>query len=344
MGVAIGQLLESDETRIENFSGKILVVDSFNILYQFLSTIRQQDGTPLKDSHGNITSHLSGLFFRTSSLMEKGLKLAFVFDGIVPELKNAERERRKALKVEALKEYEKAKDEGDIDSMKKFAQRTSILTSEMINDAKKLLTMLGLPVIQAASEGEAQAAYIVKKGEAYAVVSQDTDSLLFGAVRVIKNLTISGKKKMNGKLSYETIQPEILSLQKNLSLLNITQDQLIALSMLVGTDYNVGGIKGIGPKKGLDLVKKHDHDFEGLFKEVKWEESFSYDWKDVFDALKNVKVSDDYYLSFKKVDEENIIKFLVLEHDFSRERVEAALERIKKSDNGKKQKGLSDFF
>ena len=344
MGVAITGLLESEETRIENLSGKILVVDSFNILYQFLSTIRQQDGTPLKDSHGNITSHLSGLFFRTSSMMEKGLKLAFVFDGKVPDLKNAERERRKALKIEAQKEYEKAKDEGDIDGMKKFAQRTSSLTPDMINEAKRLLTLMGLPIIEAASEGEAQAAYIVKKGEAYAVVSQDTDSLMFGATRVIKNLTISGKKKMLGKLAYETIQPEILTLQKNLGALNLTLDQLIALGMLVGTDYNVGGIKGIGPKKGLDLVRKHGENFEELFKEADWDKHFSYSWKEVFDTIKHVKVSDDYKLTFGKVDEEGLIQFLVNEHDFSRERVDAALERIRKNEQGKKQKGLGDFF
>lgn len=344
MGVAISQLLESEEIRIENLSGKILVVDSFNILYQFLSTIRQQDGTLLKDSKGNITSHLSGLFFRTSGMMEKGLKLAFVFDGIVPDLKNAERERRKALKVEAQKEYEKAKDEGDIDAMKKFAQRTTVLTPEMVDEAKKLLSFLGLPVILAASEGEAQAAYIVKKGEAYAVVSQDTDSLLFGATRSIKNLTISGKKKTNGKLAYETIQPEILSLQKNLGALNLTQDQLIVLGILVGTDYNIGGIKGIGPKKGLDLVKKHGQNFEELFSEVEWDKHFQISWHEVFDTIKNIKVTDDYKLTFGQVNEEAIIQFLVDEHDFSRERVMAALERIRKSSEGKKQKGLGDFF
>lgn len=344
MGVAISQLLESDEIRIESLSGKILVVDSFNILYQFLSTIRQQDGTLLKDSKGNVTSHLSGLFFRTSGMMEKGLKLAFVFDGKVPDLKNAERERRKALKVEALKEYEKAKDDGDIDAMKKFAQRTTVLTSEMVDEAKKLLTLMGLPVIQAASEGEAQAAYIVKKGEAYAVVSQDTDSLLFGATRAIKNLTISGKKKTNGKLAYETIQPEILSLQKNLGALNLNQDQLIVLGILVGTDYNIGGIKGIGPKKGLDLVKKHGDNFDELFKEAEWDKNFQISWKEVFDTIKNINVTDDYKLFFGKVDEEAIIQFLVDEHDFSRERVLSALEKIRKSSEGKKQKGLGDFF
>lgn len=344
MGVAITSLLEGEETRIENLSGKILVVDSFNILYQFLTTIRQQDGTPLKDSHGNITSHLSGLFFRTTSLMEKGLKLVFVFDGVVPELKNAERERRKALKIEAQREYDKAVADEDIDAMRKFAQRTTVLTPEMVNEAKKLLTLLGLPVIQAASEGEAQAAYIVKKGEAYAVVSQDTDSLLFGATRVIKNLTISGKKKMLGKLAYETIQPEILNLSTNLSKIGLTQDELIVLGILVGTDYNVGGIKGIGPKKGIDFVKKHKDNFDEIFKEVEWEKHFSHSWKDVFDAIKNCKVSDDYKITFNKSNEDEIYHFLVKEHDFSEERVKSALERISKQSDKQKQKGLGEFF
>lgn len=344
MGTAITSLLVSEKTEIEKFSGKILAVDTYNILYQFLSTIRQQDGTPLKDSKGRITSHLTGLFFRTTNLMEKGIKLVFVFDGKVPDLKKAERERRKALKIEAQKEYEKAVAEEDIASMKKFAQRTSLLTPEMVEQSKKLIEYLGLPVVLAASEGEAQAAYIVKKGEAYAVASQDTDSLIFGAVKVVKNLAVSGKKKIAGKLAYETVQPEIINLKENLQNLAINQEQLIALAMLVGTDYNIGGIKGIGPKKALDLVKKHKDNLEELFKEAKWSEHFSYPWQDVFSVIKDVKVSDEYTIHFDKVQKEKIIEMLVNEHGFSLERVNSALDKLDKMKEKQAQKGLGDFF
>jgi len=151
MGTAITPLLVSEKITIESLSGRVLAVDTFNILYQFLSTIRQPDGTPLKDSKGRVTSHLTGLFFRTTNLMGKGIKLIFVFDGVVPELKNAERERRKAIKIEAQKEYDKAAAEEDIVGMKKYAQRTSLLTPEMVLQSKKLIEYLGLPVVQAAS-------------------------------------------------------------------------------------------------------------------------------------------------------------------------------------------------
>ncbi len=344
MGTAITSLLTSESITVEKLSGKILAIDTYNMLYQFLSTIRQQDGTPLKDSKGRVTSHITGLFFRTTNFMEKGLKPIFVFDGIVPELKNKERERRKNLKIEAQKEYEKAVLDENVEDMKKFAKRTSMLTPEMVEQAKKIIEYLGLPIVQAASEGEAQAAYLVKKGQAYAVVSQDTDSLIFGAPYVVKNLAITGKKKLSGKLAYETVQPELFTLKTNLEKLNFNQDQLIALAMLVGTDYNIGGIKGIGPKKAYDLVTKHKNNLEEIFNDAKWDEHFDYSWQEVYSTIKNIKVNDVYNISFGKVQRDKIIEMLVNEHDFSLERVNSALDKIEKSTEKQAQKGLGEFF
>ena len=344
MGTAITSILISEKTTLQKFSGKVFAVDSYNILYQFLSTIRQRDGTPLMDSKGNITSHLSGLFFRTTKLMQQGLKLVFVFDGEVPKLKNAERERRKGLKVEAQKKYEQAVEDRDTGLMRKYAQRTSVLTPEMVEQAKKLLGYLGLPVVQAPSEGEAQAAHMARKGDVFAVVSQDADSLLFGAPRVVRNLTITGKKKSAGKLAYETVQPEIISLPQNLNNLGIDQTGLIALAMLVGTDYNIGGIKGIGPKKALDLVKKHKNDLDALFSEAGWDDYFDYPWQDVYYLLKNMKVTDDYKTVFLSIQPEKIIDMLVKEHDFSEERVKNALDKLVQNMGGGQQKGLGEFF
>lgn len=344
MGTAITPLLISETIKIENLQGKIIAIDTFNVLYQFLTTIRQQDGTPLKDSKGRVTSHITGLFFRTTNLLEKGLKPVFVFDGKVPDLKNAERERRKALKVEAQKEYEKAVNEEDVDAMKKYAGRTSMLTPEMVAEAKKVIEYLGLPIVEAPSEGEAQAAHIVKSGHAYAVASQDTDSLIFGAPKVIKYLAVSGKRKIPGKLGYQTVEPELVTLLDNLSRLDLNQDQLIALAMLVGTDYNIGGIKGIGPKKALDLVKKHKDDLAAIFEEAKWSEHFTYPWNEVYNLLKNPRTTDEYHLQFGKINRERIIEFLVNEHDFSLERVNSALDKIEKSNSKTAQKGLGDFF
>ncbi|PLW80688.1 flap endonuclease-1 [Candidatus Woesearchaeota archaeon] len=344
MGTAIGNLIISKPIKIADLKGKTLAVDAFNMLYQFVTTIRQADGTPLKDSKGNITSHLIGLFSRVTKLMEKDLKLVFVFDGEVSELKKKELARRKEAKLKAQLEFDKAESENDIEMMKKYAGRTSKLTPEMVKEAKKLLDALGIPVVQAPSEGEAQASYMAKKGDVYAIISQDYDSLLFEAPYFIKNLTLNGRKKLPNKLSYQTIEPEIISLSENLNNLGLDQDQLIVLAMLVGTDYNIGGIKGIGPKNAIKLIKENNKDFDKLFKEVKWDEFFDFPWTEVYYALKKVPTSDEYNIEWKEPDEKELIKILVDEHDFSIDRVTNFFNSYQKAKKENSQKGLSDFF
>lgn len=344
MGVKIFELVPSKEIGLDSLAGKSLAVDSSLFLYQFLSTIRQRDGTLLMDSKGRVTSHLTGLFNRTVKLMQKQISPVFVFDGRPPELKKEEKERRAELKQKAEKKYRIAVEKKDVEEMKKYASRTARLTREMVDEAKELVGALGLPVVQAPSEGEAQAAHIVRKGGAYAVASQDADSLLFGAARLVRNLAITGRKKKAGKIGYETVRPEIVELQDVLNALSIDNDQLIALAMLIGTDYNLGGARGIGPKGGLKLVKKHKKDFDELFKEAKWDETFDFPWTDVFYTIKKMPVSDDYSLEVSKVDAERIEKLLVDRHDFSQERVSSALDKLMKAREKKKQKGLAEWI
>jgi flap endonuclease-1 len=341
MGTNLKDLLVMEETSIDKFKNKTLAVDTFNVLYQFLTTIRQRDGTPLKDSRGRITSHLTGLFNRTTRLMKEGLKLAFVFDGEAPELKSKERARRVAVKQEAMKEYRKAAKKKDIEAMKKYASRTSKLTGDMIDESKELIRALGLPVIQAPSEGEAQVAYIVGKGDADAGVSEDYDSLLYGIPKLVKNLTISGRKKFGA--TYVNVKPKTISISKNLNSLGIDQDQLIILAILVGTDYNPGGVKGIGPKTALKLVKEHKHDFDKVFEEAKWDEHFDIDWKDIYYLIKKMPVKKDYKMKWEKVNKDKLYKMLVEKHDFSETRVENALKALVEADKKKAQKGLGDW-
>jgi len=343
MGLAITELLKPDKVSIEDLRNKTFAVDTYNLLYQFLSSIRQRDGSLLTDSKGRVTTHLTGLFNRITRLMGYNMKFVFCFDGEVPELKARERERRKELKIKAQRKYEEAVKEEDLEKMKKYAARTSRLTPEMIEDAKKLIRALGQCIVQAPSEGEAQASYIVRRGDADYVLSQDADCFMFQAPRLVKNLTISGKRKKPGVYAYEEVQPEIISLKKVLKELDITPDQLIILGILVGTDYNKGGIKGIGPKKALALVKKYKKDYDALFKEVKWEDYFDFSWRAVFDLVKNMKVTDKYELKWEKLNKEEVIRLLVEEHDFNRERVERSLEKLERSSD-KKQTGLGDFF
>ncbi|MBU0615310.1 MAG: flap endonuclease-1 [Nanoarchaeota archaeon] len=338
MGIAFKGIIDAKEIQFDELKDKIIVVDSFNLLYQFLTTIRGRDGTALMDSKGRITSHLVGLFSRITKLMSYGIKLAFVFDGKPPELKKKESERRRELKNEAQLKYDKAVEEEDIDSMKKYGGRTVRLTAELISEAKELLGYLGLPIIQAPSEGEAQAAYIVKKGDAYAAVSQDYDSLLHGATHLVRNLSIAGKKKKG--LGYETYKPEMVVLSDTLNSLGIDQNQLIVLAMLIGTDYNIGGVKGIGPQNALKLVRQYGADFDTLFSQVKWE--FDVPWTEVYYLIKKMPVTDEYRLEWKEINIEKLKEFLI-SRDFSEERIESSLKQLGKSSSERKQKSLFEF-
>ncbi len=344
MGVAIKDLLVKEDIGIDDLSGKILIVDAPMWLYQFLTSIRGPDGSLLSDSKGNITSHLIGLSSRVPKLMTKGIKLAFCFDGKVPDLKKKERERRKEMKIEAEKKYKEAAKKKDLVEMKKYAARTTRLTGDMIEEAKKLLGALGIPIIESPSEAEAQASYIVKNKDAFAVATNDADALLFGAPKLVRNLNLVGKRKKTSKLAYETVKPEIVDLSENLNHLGIDNDQLIALSMLVGTDYNIGGVKGIGPKNAFKLVKKHKSNFDSLFKEAKWEETFEFPWTDVFYLIKKMPVTNKYKLEWKDVNKDKVLKILVDKHDFSEERVNNTLKKLVKEKENKQQKGLSDFL
>ena len=344
MGVALTELLLIKEIDLNFLHNKVLIVDAPMWLYQFLSSIRQRDGSLLTDSKGNVTSHLMGLLTRVSNLTQQDIKLAFVFDGEPPKLKHMTLEKRKEIKLEAQKKFEKAKEKEDLELMKKYAARTSRLTEEMINEAKKLIEGFGLPVISAPSEAEAQASFIVKNEDAFALATNDADAMLFEAPKIVRNLNMAGKKKRKDKLSYETITPDLIDLHENLKHLQINQEQLIVLAMLIGTDYNSGGIKGIGPKTALKLVKNHRTNFEPLFREAKWDDFFDFSWKEVFELIKHMPVDNDYNLKWSDVDEEKIVKLLVDKHDFSGERVKNQIESLIKEKHKKSQKGLGEFF
>ncbi len=343
MGVNLKELVFSKEIDLATLRNKKIAIDAYNTLYQFLSNIRQLDGTPLMDSQGRITSHLVGLFFRTANLLMEGILPVFVFDGKPPEEKYNELEKRKKLKEEAKEKYEEAVLRKDLEAMKKYASRTSMLTSTMIEDAKRLISLLGCPIVQAPHEGEAQAAYMAKKGDVFAVSSQDYDALLFGAPVLIKNLALTGKRKLPNKPIYTEIKPEIIKLKDVLEKNDITQDQLIAIAIMVGTDFNPGGIKGIGVKKALNIVK-NSKDLEEAFKKAEWDKHYNISWQHIFDIFKNMEVNEEYNLQWKEPDEEGIIQFLVHERSFSEERIKNYLSKIKKSKAARSQSTLSKFF
>ncbi len=325
MGADIGEILEREEVELEFFSGKKIAIDAFNMLYQFLANIRQQDGTPLKDSKGRITSHLSGLLYRVSNMIEVGIKPIFVFDGKPPEFKRAEIEERQKRRMEAEEKWIEAIQAGE-KYAKKYAQATSKVDEYVVESSKTLLEYMGIPIVQAPSEGEAQAAYLVLKGDADFTVSQDYDSLLFGSKRLARNLAITGKRKLPGKNVYVEIKPEVIELEKNLKKLGITREQLIDIAILIGTDYNEG-VKGIGIKKAYKYIKTYGD----IFKALKALKAKIENLEEIREFFLNPPVTDEYEIKFKEPDEEKIIEYLCEEHDFSRERVEKAVEKLKSS-------------
>src|SRR3989344_3706672 len=287
MGLQIGDIVPRHEVKFEELKGKIIAVDAFNAIYQFLSSIRQPDGTPLMDNKKRITSHFSGLFYRNIALLSEGIKLVYVFDGEYNVLKGRTHEIRDNAKQEAKEKYKEAVEEEDIEAMGKYARGFARLTKEMIEESKKLLEAMGIAVIQAPGEGEMQCAALVKDGEAYAVGSQDYDSLVVGG-RLIQNLTLARQRKTRNGVIY--IAPELIEYDKVLNSLGIDADQLISLAVLVGTDFNPGGVKGIGPKKALTAVRAKKYPIE-IFWE--FEGRMDFDWKEVFEIFKKQNVKKE---------------------------------------------------
>jgi len=336
LGVKLREIVPKRVTKLEYLAGKTIAIDAYNAIYQFLSIIRQPNGTPLKDHTGKVTSHLSGLLYRTSKLLELGIKPIYVFDGAPPVLKSAEIKRRSKVKEEALIKYKKAIKEGKIEEARKYAQATSRLKDYMQEDSKRLLSLMGLPWIQAPSEGEAQAAYLTKKGEADYCASQDYDSLLFGAPKLIRNVTISGKRKLARRNSYINISPEIVELKKILMEYKISFEQLIDVSILIGTDFNPMGIKGLGPKTALKLIKEYGT-FAKVLPHIK-NNQIQFDPKQIREIFLNPKITDNYILKWKEVDANGVIDFLCREKDFSEERVSKALIKIQEGSKEIKEK------
>ncbi len=333
MGVDLRDLIPDKAIKIINdlkeLYGRTVAIDTYNALYQFLTAIRQTDGTPLMDSTGRVTSHLSGLFYRTINLMESCIKPIYVFDGKPPELKSREIAQRSLIKSDALAKYKDALERGDLEAAYRYAQISSKLTNEMVDEAKELLDAMGVPWVQAPSEGEAQAAYMTLKNTAWSAASQDYDSLLFGSPRLIRNLTISGKRKLPKKEVYVELKPEVVELDILLSDLAITREQLIDIAILLGTDYNPDGVKGVGPKTALKLVKTYQS-LEKVLK-VLPEAQFPVDPLKIKDFFLNPPVLTEYKIEWVEPNEKLIKELLITHHSFSEERVLPALERLRKA-------------
>ncbi len=339
MGVDIGDLFKKEKISLNDLHDRIIVIDAYNVIHQFLASIRQRDGTPLKNSKGEVTSHLSGLFHRTANLVEARIRPVYAFDGKPHPMKAKTIEKRRKRKERAEKEWMEALEAGDLAKAKSKAQQTSRLTDDMVQQSKELLDALGIPHIQSPSEGEAQASYMVKKGDAYAAGSQDFDCLLIGSPILVRNLTSSGRRKLPGKEAYVKVYPKQIRLKSNLKTLGITHKQLVDMAIMIGTDFNEG-IKGIGPKKSLKLIKQNGN-IENALATVGDENAPTFDEiKEIRKIFLKPEVTDDYNLEWSVPDHDKILKILCDGHHFSRERVEPILEKYSNVEQMMKQKTL----
>jgi flap endonuclease-1 len=325
---------------LDYLKGKTIAVDANNYLYQFLALVRTRYGTPLKDSNGNITSHLAGLLFRSTRLIhDYDMSLVFVFDGSPPKLKMKEIRRRRAQRDKAKREWQKALQKGDYRKAFSKAVMTSRLTKSMVGDAKKLLELLGIPHIQALDEAEAQAAYMAIRKDVWAASSKDYDCLLFGAPKLVRFLTIHGREYLPSKGLTRPLNPELIDLQQLLSFHQITRQQLVDLAILVGSDFNEG-IKGVGPKTALKLVKKYGK-IESL------PDKFSEEvpkYREIREIFLKPKTISEYQLSLTQLNEKELYHFLCDERSFNPKRVDVAVERMKKIYRRRRHTGLERWF
>lgn len=339
MGVQISEIIPRKEISLKDLKGKIIAIDAFNAIYQFISTIRQPDGTPLQDHNKKITSHLSGLFYRNINLLIDGIKPVYVFDGKPPQMKAEENLRRSEVRREAEQKYQAAKEEEDVEGMGRFARQAVKINQEIIDESKELLLAMGIPVVQAKGEGEAEASFLTRNNRAWAAASQDYDALLFGAPKLIRNLTLARKRKTSSG-AYVDINPEIIEFETVLNHLGINKDQLICLAILVGTDYNPGGVKGIGQKRALEIVRQQEYPVK-IFEFIKNSSKYmiDFDWQSIFKQFHEFECCENPEIKFNKVDDEKVRKIL-LSRDFSLDRINSGLEKLKEANEKGKQKTL----
>lgn len=345
MGVDLGDLAVKRTIALENLAGRTVAIDAFNTIYQFLSSIRQEDGNPLMDFKGRITAHLSGLFYRNARLLENGIKPVFVFDGEAPEFKKKTQEARREARREAEEKWKEALAEERIEDARKYARASVRLTAEMINESKILLKAMGIPVVQAPSEGEAQAARMVADGTVYAAASQDYDAMLFGAEILVRNLSITGRRKVPRQDKYILVEPEEIHLDETLRTLGLSRGQLVMLGLLIGTDFNEG-IHGIGPKKGLKIVQeiKTLGELRNYVK-VKHNAEFLEDIEEIYHFFMSPPNEKVEVPKQKEPDGEAVRKILVGDHDFDQLRVDNVLANIQKQMKEKgAQRKMDEWF
>lgn len=325
MGVLLTPILTREQTSFKALYGKSFAIDASIELHQFLALIRKPDGSLFTDSNGKVTSHLIGLLTRTSRLVtEYRLRPVFVFDGKPNQLKKRTIEARRAVQQKAHEEYQQAIAARDYSRAWSKVVMTGRVTSEILADAKRLLTLMGIPWLEALEDGEAQASVMAARGEVWAVGSKDYDCLLFGAPILARYLTLTGREYLPSQKSSRRLVPELVKLSENLKALDISREQLVDIALLIGTDFNEG-VLGIGPKKALTLIRKYGS-ANRLPPEVR--DQLPQSLEEVREIFLNPRVHTDYSLKKNTPDRNGLINFLCGERSFSERRVRDVADRL----------------
>ncbi|MEM4700238.1 MAG: flap endonuclease-1 [Candidatus Nezhaarchaeales archaeon] len=340
MGVRLSKLVVKEVTELRRLRGKRLAIDANNTLHQFLALIRKPDGTPLTDPRGKVTSHLVGLAFRSTRLLyDYGIDLVFVFDGPPPSFKKEEIAKRRSSRERALIEWREALSRGDLAKAFSKAVVSGVLTKDMVEDSKRLLKLLGIPYVEAPSEGEAQTAFMAARGDVWAAGSQDFDSLLFGSPRLVRYVTIQGTEFLPSRGVIKKLKPEVIELQATLSYLGLSRSQLIDLAILMGTDFN-RGIKGVGPLKALKLIKTYGG-LEAIPSSIRSQLPSHVD--EVKRFFLNPPVTHHYNLDYRELDAEGLKRFLCDEKGFAENRVDVLIKRMESFHATRLQAKLSSW-
>jgi len=324
------------ETVMKNYFGRKIALDASMCLYQFLIAVRQ-DGNQLTNEAGEVTSHLNGLFYRTIRMVEAGLKPVYVFDGKPPQMKSHELQKRKEMRAKAADDLEEAKETGTAADIDKQERRLVKVTKEHVIECKRLLTCMGIPFVEAETEAEAQCAQMILAGLVHHVATEDMDALTFKTTNVLRRLTMPEARKLSvQELSYEKV----------IKMLDLTHEQFVDLCILLGCDY-VPSIKGIGPKKAMELIRQHKS-LEAIIESLKgskYEVPIDWQYEGARQLFLDPEVHHDVPApKWTAPNVEDCVEFLANEKGFAEDRVRNALKRMDKAKGKTNQGRMDDFF
>jgi len=277
---------------------KTIAIDAFNEMYKFI-------GFANKRPVGEV---MIAFLQRTVRLIELGIRPVYAFE-IADDWGKSFRDNRVNRVMD------------------------SSFSEQVISSGVQIAGHIGLPIVRAPWDGEAQAAHIVNKGDAWAAASEDYDTLLFGAKRmVIKAIGME--------------RPIVIELEDVLSELGVSLDQLIDASIIAGNDY-YAGIKGIGVKTALEIIRKHDSLEKiseiNLYVCGAWIDVKSNDFNRVRDIFKNPSVKSDYELEWTKPQYGLLRSYMVDDLGCDAHAVDETISRLKRASGGKKQTSIDAF-